>query len=148
MDIVLRSLVVFVVLLLVTRLLGKRSLGEMNAFEIVLLVVMGDLVQQGVTQEDYSMTGAFLAVGTMSLAAAALSFTSWRFPRTRPVIEGMPTVVVRDGAILTDVADAEQLPVDDILEAMREKGIRDPAEVDLGVIEPDGRFSFFTRSSG
>jgi uncharacterized membrane protein YcaP (DUF421 family) len=148
MDIVLRSLVVFVVLLLVTRLLGKRSLGEMNAFEIVLLVVMGDLVQQGVTQEDYSMTGAFLAVGTMSLAAAALSFTSWRFPGTRPVIEGVPTVVVRDGAILTDVADAEQLPVDDILEAMREKGIRDPAEVDLGVIEPDGKFSFFTRSGG
>jgi uncharacterized membrane protein YcaP (DUF421 family) len=60
----------------------------------------------------------------------------------------VPTVVVRDGTILTDVADAEQLPVDDILEAMREKGIRDPAEVDLGVIEPDGKFSFFTRSGG
>jgi len=147
MQIVLRALVVFVVLYLITRVIGKRQLGQMNAFELVLLITMGDLVQQGVTQEDYSLTGAFLAVGTFAAASVVLSWLTWRSRRARRVIDGHPTVIVRDGKIITEVADSERLPVDEIFEAMREKGIRDLAEVDLGVLEPDGGYSFFTRAS-
>ena len=145
MQIVVRALIVFAVLYLITRVIGKRQLGEMTAFELVLLITMGDLVQQGITQEDYSITGAFLAVGTFAAASIALSWVTWRFTTAHQVIAGHPTVIVRDGKILTDVADLERLPVQEIFEAMREKGIRDPAEVDLGVLEPDGGYSFFTR---
>lgn len=145
MQIVGRALVVFAVLYLITRVIGKRQLGQVTAFELVLLITMGDLIQQGVTQEDYSITGAFLAVGTFAAASVALSWVTWRFARGRRLIAGHPTVIVREGKILTEVADLERLPVDEIFEAMREKGIRDPDEVDLGVLEPDGGYSFFTR---
>lgn len=147
MQIVLRALIVFVVLYLVIRIMGKRQLGQMNAFELVLLVTMGDLVQQGVTQEDYSLTGAFLAVGTFGACTIGLSYLTWRFKRTRDLVDGGPTVVVRDGQILEEVSRMERLPSDEVLEAMREQGIRDPADVDLGVLEPDGKYSFFKRSA-
>jgi uncharacterized membrane protein YcaP (DUF421 family) len=148
MQIVVRAAVVFAILYLITRVVGKRELSQMNAFELVLLIVMGDLIQQGVTQEDYSVTGATLAVGTFALLSVALSWLTWRFRRPRDVIDGVPTVIVRDGEIVMDVAHYERVPVDELLEAMREQQIRDVADVDLGVLEPDGRYSFFTRSGG
>lgn len=148
MEIVLRATAIFVVLWLITRVVGKRQLGQMNAFEFLLLVTMGDLVQQGVTQEDYSVTGAVLAVGTFAILSVIMSWVSWRFPSSRGVIEGSPAVVVRDGEINEDILRYERLPVAELLEAAREQGIRDIADVDLAVLEPDGSYSFFTRDRG
>lgn len=145
MQIVMRAAIVFLILYLITRVVGKRQLSQMNAFELVLLVVMGDLIQQGVTQEDYSVTGAALAVGTFAALSVGLSWLTWRFKRTRDAIDGVPTVIVRDGEILIDVARYERVPVAELFEAMREQQIRDVSEIDLGVLEPDGRYSFFTR---
>jgi uncharacterized membrane protein YcaP (DUF421 family) len=147
-EIVLRAAVIFVFLWFVTRIVGKRALGEMNAFELLLLVTMGDLVQQGITQEDYSVTGAVLAVGTFALLSVALSYASWRWQRSRDLIEGAPVVVVREGKMLSDVMRHERLPSDELLEAMREKGIRDLTDVEIGVLEPNGAYSFFRRSTG
>ena len=147
MEIILRATVIFTVLWLVTRVVGKRELGQLSAFELVLLVTMGDLVQQGVTQEDYSLTGAVLAVATFALLSVLLSYVSWRFPRTRPAVEGQPAVVVRDGRMQSDVMRMERLPDTDLLEAARKQGIRDLADVDLAVLENDGSVSFFRRDS-
>jgi uncharacterized membrane protein YcaP (DUF421 family) len=146
MEIVLRAAVIFVFLWLVTRAVGKRELGQLSAFELVLLVTMGDLVQQGVTQEDYSVSGAILTVGTFALLSVALSYITWRFPRSRPVVEGKPVVVVRSGSTQDTVLEYERLPLDDLMEAARKEGIRDLAEVDLAVLETDGSISFFRRS--
>lgn len=88
MEIVFRAVIVFVFLWLITRAVGRSTLGELSTFELLLYVTMGDLVQQGVTQQDYSMTGAALAVGTFALVTVALSFTQWRFPWTRPALTG------------------------------------------------------------
>src|SRR3954467_15135635 len=83
MEIVLRAAVVFIFLWVVTRAVGRSTLGELSTFELLLYVTMGDLVQQGVTQQDYSVTGAVLAVGTFALLPLAISWTQWRFPRSR-----------------------------------------------------------------
>jgi uncharacterized membrane protein YcaP (DUF421 family) len=146
MEVVIRAAVIFAFLWLITRAVGKRELGQLSAFELVLLITMGDLVQQGVTQEDYSVSGAFLTVGTFALLSVALSYITWRFPRSRPAVEGQPAVVVRSGEAQMKVLDYERLPMDDVLEAARKKGIRDLAEVDLAVLETDGSISFFHRS--
>jgi uncharacterized membrane protein YcaP (DUF421 family) len=148
MQIVLRAAVVFLLLLLVTRLTGKRQLSEMRAFEFVLLVVLGDLIQQGVTQEDYSLTGVFLAVGTFTLLSVVLSYLSWRLPRARGLLTGTPTLIVRDGRLLEDVLRYERLPSDEVLQAMRAAGIRDVGQVQIGLLEPNGKYSFFTNDSG
>ena len=142
MEVVWRATAIYLFLLFLTRVIGKRELGQMTAFELVVLVTMGDLVQQGVTQEDYSMTGAMLAVGTFGGLTVLLSWVSWRFPRSRTALEGMPVVVVHEGAVREDVMRLERFPVSELHEAMREQGIEDVREVRVGVLEPDGKLSF------
>jgi uncharacterized membrane protein YcaP (DUF421 family) len=142
MEIVVRSTVIFFFLYLLTRLMGKRELAQLSAFELILLVTVGDLVQQGVTQEDMSLTGAMLAVGTIGLWILVFSYVSYRFTRVRPALEGIPVVVVRDGEILEESLHIERLTDDEVLSEAREQGIDDLSKVRVGILEPDGRFSF------
>lgn len=144
MEIVFRAAVLYLFLFFVMRVLGKKELGQMSAFELVLLLAIGDLVQQGVTQEDYSVIGAMLAIGTFGVLILLASYVSWRFPRTRTALEGMPVVVVRDGRLCEEVMRLERLTATEVLEAVREQGIDDLSEVRVGLQEADGKFSFFT----
>ena len=144
MEIVYRAAVIYFFLWFITRVVGKRELGQMSAFELVLLVTMGDLIQQGVTQEDYSVTGAMLAVGTFALLIVGFSFISWRFPRSRKALEGQPVIVIQNGEMREDVMRYERLPDTELLEALRQQGIDDLGKVKVGILEPDGNFSFFT----
>ena len=144
MEIVLRALVVFTFLWIVTRAVGRATLGELSTFELILYVTMGDLVQQAVTQQDYSVTGAFLAVGTFALFTVALSWTQWRFPRLRPLVTGAAVVVFADGAPLEDVMRRQRLALGDLLSAARQQGIRHTREIEYAVLEANGKISFFT----
>lgn len=145
MEIVLRAAVMFCFLSLITRAVGKRELGQLSAFELVLLVSMGDLVQQSITQEDYSVSGGMLTIGTFALLSVALSWSSWRFPRSRRVLEGRPAVVIRDGALQEQMLADERLTRTELLAAARKHGVRDLADVQLAVLENDGSLSFFSR---
>ena len=148
MEIVIRAAVMFAVVWLITRVVGKRELGQLSAFELVLLVAVGDLIQQSVTQEDYSVTGGILVVATFAVLTVTLSYVSWRFPRTRPVIDGRPTVVLDEGRPRDRVLRYERLPMDELLEAARANGIRDLDEIQLAVLETNGSFTFFKRDDG
>lgn len=147
MEIVVRALVVFVFLWFVTRAVGRSTLGELSTFKLLLYVTMGDLVQQGVTQQDYSVTAAVLAVGTFAVLTVALSWLQWRFPRLRDVVTGRPVLVVRDGEPLVGAMKRQRLAAADLLVAAREQGIRRTADIEHAVLEADGRISFFTRDS-
>ena len=144
MEVVYRAAVIYFFLWFVTRALGKRELGQMTAFELVLLVTMGDLIQQGTTQEDFSVTGAMLAVGTFATLLLLFSWVSFRFPRARPALEGTPVVVIRDGKPLEHVMRLERISDWELKEGLREQGIDDVRTVAVGVLEPDGKLSFFS----
>lgn len=144
MEIVVRALVLFVFLWIVTRAVGRSTLGELSTFELLLYVTMGDLIQQGVTQQDFSVTSAVVAVGTFALLTVLLSWLQWRFPRARPVLTGRPLLVVKDGQVLEDAMRAQRLATADFLVAAREQGIRRTADIEYAVLEADGRLSFFT----
>jgi uncharacterized membrane protein YcaP (DUF421 family) len=144
MEIVFRALVVFFFLWLVTRVAGRATLGELSTFELLLYVTMGDLVQQAVTQQDYSVTSAFLAVGVFTLMTVGLSWTSFRWPRARPWINGVAVVVMRTGEPQVDAMKRQRLTFDDLTAAARQQGIRRLSEVEVAVLETDGRISFFT----
>lgn len=146
MDIVIRSVVVFAFLWMVIRVSGKREVAQLTAFDLILLVTVGDLISQGVVQEDYSLTSAVIAVSTFSTAAMLIAFVSRHFPRARPVFEGRPRVVIRDGEPLLDVLASELLTFDDLAEGARQNGIRRFSDIELAVLETDGVFSFFTRA--
>ena len=142
MEIVLRAAAIFFFLWVLTRVIGKKELAEMSAFELVLIVTIGDLVQQGVTQEDMSVTGAMLAVGTIALLVVAMSYVGFRWPRSKRVIEGVPVVVVDRGRLVDVVIETERLTPDEVVSAARAQGIDDLSQVDYGALEPNGGFSF------
>ena len=144
MEIIVRTSAIYLFLWLLTRGLGKRELGEMTAFELLLLVTMGDLIQQGATQEDTSVTGALLAVGTLGMWILVVSWVAFRWRGARRVVEGAPVVVVRDGKPIPPALRLERVTLDEVLEAARSQGISNLAGVKLAILEPDGRFSFIT----
>ena len=150
MEIVIRAAVVFVFLWIVTRAVGRTTLGELSTFQLLLYVTMGDLVQQSVTQQDFSVTGGLLAVGTFAVLTVALSWAQWRFPPLRDLVTGrpeLPELLVRDGEMQRDVMRRQRLSVHDLHAAAREQGIRSIDEVELAVFEANGRISFFSRDS-
>src|SRR5437763_14942144 len=97
MDLVLRAIAVFFFVLVLTRIIGRRELSTLAPFDLILLIILGDALQQGLTQDDYSVTGAILIVGTFAVLQVFVSWLGYRFPRARPLLEGEPLIVVQDG---------------------------------------------------
>jgi uncharacterized membrane protein YcaP (DUF421 family) len=112
---------------------------------LILLIILGDAVQQGLTQDDYSLTGAFLAVGTIAVLQVLVSWVSYRFPRTRKVIEGTPIIVVQDGEPIENNLKRERLDLDDVAEAARQQGIARLDEIKWAVLETTGQLSFIKK---
>src|SRR5919205_120670 len=121
MDLVFRAAFVFVLILAVTRAVGRRELSSMEPFDLILLVVIGDLVQQGVTQSDYSMTGATTVLVTMAVLVVATAWLSYRFARLRPILEGEPTLLIAEGEILMRNLKRERMTVDEVRAEARQQ---------------------------
>jgi uncharacterized membrane protein YcaP (DUF421 family) len=146
-DIVLRSVVVFVVLLVLTRSLGRRELAELEPFDVILLVVIGDLVQQGVTQSDNSLTGTGLAVATFALLTVGSSYVAFRFRRARPMLEGEPLVLVEEGRPIDANLRRERMTVEELMSEARLQKIATLDEIRWAVLETNGRVSFIPRAA-
>src|SRR3954454_4766370 len=114
MDVVIRAAVIYVFVWLVLRGLGKRELGEITAFELVLLFIIGDLVQQSITQNDTSVTAAVLAISTITMLILAQSFATYRWKRVRPALEGSPVVLVYEGTIMRDALRQQRMTDEDV----------------------------------
>ena len=145
MDIVIRSAVIFAFVYLLTRMLGRRELSSLEPFDLILLVVVGDLVQQGVTQNDESLTGALLAISTIGVLTVALSYLSFRFKRLRPILNGEPIVLVEDGKIIEANLKRQRLTQEEIGAEARLEGIASIEDVRWAILETNGRISFVTR---
>jgi uncharacterized membrane protein YcaP (DUF421 family) len=146
MDIVLRGIVVFFALYVLMRVIGRRELSKLEPFDLILLIILGDAVQQGLTQDDYSLTGALLAIGTIAVLQVAFSYANYRFPRLRPVLNGEPIVVVQDGKPIDRNLKRERLTLDDLAESARLQGIGSLDEVAWGVLETSGALSFIKKN--
>jgi uncharacterized membrane protein YcaP (DUF421 family) len=145
MDIVIRAAVIFVFVYLLTRLLGRRELSSLEPFDLILLVVVGDLVQQGVTQNDESLTGALLAISTIGLLTVALSYLAFKFKRLRPVLDGEPIVLVEDGELIEPNLRRQRLTREEIGAEARLEGIAAIEDVRWAILETNGRISFVKR---
>ena len=148
MEIVLRASAMFLVLYGLLRLMGKRELGQLAPFELVTLIVMGDLIQQGVTHQDFSMTAAALAVITFAAWSLALNYLAHRFPTARGVLEGEPVVLVRGGECLAGNLDRERIDREELASEMRLAGISRLDQVAWAILEPEGKISFVRRDDG
>jgi uncharacterized membrane protein YcaP (DUF421 family) len=145
MDLVLRSIAVFLLILVVTRAVGGRELSSMEPFDLILLVVMGDLIQQGVTQSDYSLTGATIVIVTMAALTVATAYLSFRFRRLRPLQEGEPVVLVAGGRVIEANLRRQRMTTEELVAEARLQSIGALDEVDYAVLETNGRVSFLKR---
>jgi uncharacterized membrane protein YcaP (DUF421 family) len=146
MDVVLRAVAAYVFIIFMLRIIGRRELSSLGPADLVLLVVMGDLVQNGVTQSDDSVTGIFLAISTFAMLTVAMSFITFRSNRLQTLIEGTPVILVQEGKAIDANLRAERLKVDEIAEEARGQGIESLDEVKWCVLEPSGRMSFVKTS--
>ena len=147
MDLVGRAVIVFFVIFLVTRVVGRRELSTMEPFDLILLVVTGDLVQQGVTQSDYSLTGALTVIATITLLTIALSYVSFKVPKLRPVLDGEPLVLVQDGEVITRNLRRERITIDELLAEARLQQVGSLDQVRFAVLETNGRISVIPAES-
>lgn len=146
MDIVLRAFFAFVFVFLVTRLIGRRELRSLEPFDLILLVVVGDLMQQGITQSDMSFTGAVLATGTFAVMVLAVSYAGFRFRRVQPLLEPQPMIVVQDGQVIESNLRKERMTVDELLAEARQQRLGSLENVRWAVLESSGKVSFITKS--
>jgi uncharacterized membrane protein YcaP (DUF421 family) len=145
MDLAIRTVVIFFFIYLLMRIVGRRELSSLEPFDLILLVVLGDSVQQAVTQDDYSVTGAFIVVSTIALLQVFLSYLNFRVPRLRPIIDGEPIVIVQDGNVIEGNARRERLTLDDIAEAARLQQIASLEDVQWAVLETSGELTFIEK---
>ena len=145
MDIVLRATVAFFFVFLLLRVIGRRELSSMEPFDIILLVVIGDLIQQGVTQSDMSLTGAVLAVGTFAGLAVLCSYLVFRFRRARPVLEAKPLVLLQDGKPIEANLRHERMTIEELAGEARQQQIVSLDQVEWAVLEGSGKISFIPK---
>lgn len=148
MDLVIRAAVMFFFVYLLTRIIGRRELSSLQPFDLIMLVMIGDLVQQGVTQNDFSVTGAFLVGGTIALLTVLVSYVSFRFPRLRPVLDGDPVIVLEDGKPIERNLRRNRIALDELAAAARQSQIDSLDDVRWAVLETNGRISFIPKSAG
>ena len=145
MDLVIRAAVAFFFVYLLTRIIGRRELSSLQPFDLILLVMIGDLVQQGVTQNDFSVTGALLVGGTIGLLTVAVSYASFRFPRLRPALDGEPVIVVEDGKPIARNLDRNRITLEELAAAARQNQFDSLDDVRWAVLETNGRISFIPK---
>jgi uncharacterized membrane protein YcaP (DUF421 family) len=145
MDLVVRAVVVFFFVFVLTRVIGRRELSQLAPFDLILLIILGDALQQGLTQDDYSVTGAVLVVGTFALLQVVMSWLSFRFAPLRPVLEGEPLVIVQDGTPIDRNLRRERITLEDVMESARLQEIASLDEVQWAVLERNGQISFLKK---
>jgi uncharacterized membrane protein YcaP (DUF421 family) len=144
-DLVLRTVFVFVLILVITRAVGRRELSSMEPFDLILLVVMGDLIQQGVTQSDNSLTGATIVIVTIAVLTVGTAYLSYRFRRLRPLLEGDPIVLVAEGRVIESNLRRQRMTIEEVLAEARQQSIGGLGEIEYAVLETNGRVSFLKR---
>ena len=148
MDIILRATAMFAVLYLLLRLLGKRELSQLTTFEMVVIVVMGDLIQQGVTHNDFSVTGATLAIATFAFWGLVLSWITYLSPTAEKLLDGRPRVIIKEGELLTGSLRRDRLTRGEVETEMRLAGIASMKDVAWAILEPHGKISFIRKDDG
>src|SRR4051794_619018 len=147
MDLVLRAIVLFAAVYLLLRVVGRRELSQLEPFDFVLLIVLGDAIQQGLTQDDYSVTGALIVITTIAAIQVALSYTAFRFKPIRVFLEGEPIVMVEDGNVIEKNLRRARIAVEELAEEARQQQLSSIDEIKWAVLETSGKMSIIPKKN-
>ncbi len=139
-ELVLRAVLIYVALLLTLRIFGKREVGQFTLYDLVFILLVANALQPAITGPDNSIVGGLILILALVLTNAGVSRLD-RIPRFHRLLAAHPAVIIQDGKYLTDVMKREGVDQEEAETAMREHGVADVEEVQLGVLEPDGSIS-------
>jgi uncharacterized membrane protein YcaP (DUF421 family) len=145
MDLAIRAVALFGFVYLLTRIIGRRELSSMEPFDLILLIVIGDAIQQGLTQDDYSVTGALIVIGTFAVLQILISYLSYRFPRLRPALDGEPMVVVQDGKAIEKNMKRERITLEEVMVEARLQQVASLDQIAWAVLETSGKISIIPK---
>lgn len=146
MESVLRAALVYAILLVVFRIAGNRSIGQLTAFDFILLLIISESIEKAMTTNDQSLTNAFLIVITLVGIDIMLSLWKQRSPRAERILDGIPVIVMRGGKLLDDRMKMERVDKDDILVAARERqGLASLDQIEHAVVEAHGGISIIPK---
>ena len=147
MDIVLRAAFAFAFVFFLTRVAGRRELSSLEPFDLIMLVMLGDLVQQGVTQNDFSITGLVLAGGTIAALTVLVSWANFRFRVLRPALDGYPVILVEDGNTIDRNMHRNRITVEELAAAARLQQVDRIEDIRWAVLETSGQISIIPKKS-
>lgn len=147
MDLAIRAAIAFLFIFVITRVIGRRELSSLEPFDLILLIVIGDLIQQGVTQSDTSLTGTAIVISVIAVMTVLFSYINFRFRPARPLLEGRPVVLVEDGRPIERNMRRERLTLAEIESEARLAQLDSLEKVRLAVLETNGQISFLPKQS-
>jgi uncharacterized membrane protein YcaP (DUF421 family) len=147
-EVVLRTAVVYLFLVVVLRLTGKREVGQMTILELIVILIVSDAVQNSMVGENTSLWGGLVAVLTLLALDVGLKWLTGRSRRVRQAIEGEPRLLVRDGRLLDKALSEEGIEAEQVRAAVRGQGLARIEDVRMAVLETDGTISVIPMSSG
>jgi uncharacterized membrane protein YcaP (DUF421 family) len=149
MESVLRAVAIYVFLLLIFRITGKRSLAQITAFDFVLLLIIGEATQQALLGDDFSVINAWVVIGTLMFLELGLSLVKEWFPKLDRLLESAPLIVVDHGRPLTDRMAQERVDLSDVMAAARERhGLERLEQIKYAVLERSGGISIIPATRG
>jgi uncharacterized membrane protein YcaP (DUF421 family) len=142
---VLRSILIYAFLIIVLRIVGKRELGQANTLDLVVLLLVANAVQNGIIGNDLSVTGAFLGAGVLFALNEGLNRVTYQFPWAERLVEGEPTVLIRDGKPVENALRRWGISLTELLASARRQGFADLSEVQTAILETNGVVSMFRK---
>lgn len=136
-----RGVVIYLLVMVLMRLSGKRAVGQFTPFDLVMLILIGNAVQNGINGGDNSLSGALLMAGTLVALNYATAWLAARSEFLEHIIEGTAVIVARDGKLFHDVLRRELVSKDDFEEALRNNNVRGVEDVELAILETNGKIS-------
>src|SRR5436190_9285658 len=147
MDLVFRALVLFAGVYILLRVVGRRELAEMEPIDFILLIVLGDAIQQGLTQDDYSVTGALVTIFTIAAIQVAFGYITYRSGKVRTIMEGEPVVLIEDGRVIEKNLHRARIAKDELAEEARLSQVSSLSEIAWAVLETSGKISIIPKKS-
>ena len=145
MEKILRSATIYLFLLLAFRLTGKRQIGQLTPFDLIVLLIISNVVQNALIGKDDSLGGGIIGASTILLLNYVVVELTYRSRRARRILEARPTLLIYHGRILEENLRKERLTLDELHAALRKNGLREPAQVELAVLEENGGISVTPR---
>lgn len=145
---VLRAVAIYVLVIVLIRLSGKRAVGQFTPFDLVLLILLGNAVQNGINGGDNSLTGAAIMATSLIGLNYGVAWMTSRSARAERIVEGAPVVIARDGKLFEKVLRRELISFSDFEEALRMNNVEDVSEVELALLETNGSISVVPKNRG